>query len=138
MAMGSIPRMNAERGGRGARARAGADVPKKKADLKKVMPEIWKLVRPRRWLLGFGFFLMAINRVAGLVLPFSTKFLIDKVLPKSGNPHLLLPLVGLVFTTTAIQALTSFSLTQLLSKEVQRRSRRSGRSSASGRRSTRR
>jgi subfamily B ATP-binding cassette protein MsbA len=84
------------------------------------MPEIWKLVRPRRWLLGFGFFLMAINRVAGLVLPFSTKFLIDKVLPKSGNPHLLLPLVGLVFTTTAIQALTSFSLTQLLSKEAQR------------------
>jgi subfamily B ATP-binding cassette protein MsbA len=119
--MGSMPAMHGDRSrGGSARARAGADVPKKKADLKKVMPEIWKLVRPRRWLLGFGFFLMAINRVAGLVLPFSTKFLIDKVLPKSGNPHLLLPLVGLVFTTTAIQALTSFSLTQLLSKEAQR------------------
>ncbi len=120
MAMGSIPRMNAERGGRGVRGRAGADLPKKKADLKKVMPEIWKLVRPRRWLLAFGFLLMAINRVAGLVLPFSTKFLIDKVLPKSGNPHLLAPLVGLVFSTTAIQAVTSFSLTQLLSKAAQR------------------
>jgi subfamily B ATP-binding cassette protein MsbA len=119
--MGSMPAMHGDRSrGGSARARAGADVPKKKADLKKVMPEIWKLVRPRRWLLAFGFFLMAINRVAGLVLPFSTKFLIDKVLPKSGNPHLLLPLVGLVFTTTAIQALTSFSLTQLLSKEAQR------------------
>jgi subfamily B ATP-binding cassette protein MsbA len=112
--------MNAERGGKGVRARAGADLPKKKADLKKVMPEVWKLVRPRRWLLAFGFLLMVINRVAGLVLPFSTKFLIDKVLPKSGNPHLLLPLVGLVFTTTAIQAVTSFSLTQLLSKAAQR------------------
>ena len=120
MAMGSIPRMNAERGGRGVRGRAGVDLPKKKPDLKKVMPEIWKLVRPRRWLLALGFLLMVINRVAGLVLPFSTKFLVDKVLPKSGNPHLLLPLVGLVFSTTAIQAITSFSLTQLLSKAAQR------------------
>jgi len=112
--------MNAERGSRGARARAGADLPKKKANLKKVMPEIWKLVRPRRWLLLFGFFLMGINRVAGLVLPFSTKFLIDRILPTGGNPRLLMPLVGLVFTTTAIQAVTSFSLTQLLSKAAQR------------------
>jgi subfamily B ATP-binding cassette protein MsbA len=112
--------MNAERGGRGVRGRAGVDLPKKKPDLKKVMPEIWKLVRPRRWLLALGFLLMVINRVAGLVLPFSTKFLVDKVLPKSGNPHLLLPLVGLVFSTTAIQAITSFSLTQLLSKAAQR------------------
>jgi subfamily B ATP-binding cassette protein MsbA len=119
--MGSIPRVSAERsGGRGARARAGADLPKKKPDLKKVMPEIWKLVRPRRWLLAFGFFLMLINRVAGLVLPFSTKFLIDRVLGANGNPKLLMPLAGLVFTTTAIQAVTSFSLTQLLSKAAQR------------------
>ncbi|HEX4310993.1 MAG TPA: ABC transporter ATP-binding protein [Acidobacteriaceae bacterium] len=120
--MGSIPRVSGERsGGRGARARAGADLPKKKPDLKKVMPEIWKLVRPRRWLLAFGFFLMLINRVAGLVLPFSTKFLIDHVIsPLGGNPKLLMPLAGLVFTTTAIQAVTSFSLTQLLSKAAQR------------------
>ena len=120
MRTGSITGMNAERGARGARGRAGADLPKKKADLKKVMPEIWKLVRPRRWLLLFGFFLMVINRVAGLVLPFSTKFLIDRVMGAGGNPRWLLPLVGLVFTTTAIQAVTSFSLTQLLSKAAQR------------------
>jgi ABC-type multidrug transport system fused ATPase/permease subunit len=121
MAMGSIPRVSGERsGGRGARARAGADLPKKKPDLKKVMPEIWKLVRPRRWLLAFGFLLMIVNRVAGLVLPFSTKFLIDRVLGTNGNPKLLMPLAGLVFTTTAIQAVTSFSLTQLLSKAAQR------------------
>jgi subfamily B ATP-binding cassette protein MsbA len=113
--------MSGERsGGRGSRARAGADLPKKKPDLKKVMPEIWNLVRPRRWLLAFGFFLMIINRVAGLVLPFSTKFLIDRVLGTNGNPKLLMPLAGLVFTTTAIQAVTSFSLTQLLSKAAQR------------------
>jgi ABC-type multidrug transport system fused ATPase/permease subunit len=122
MRVGSIPAVNGEKsGGRSARARAGADLPKKKPDLKKVMPEIWKLIRPRRWLLAFGFFLMVINRVAGLVLPFSTKFLIDRVLPQhGGNPKLLMPLAGLVFTTTAIQAVTSFSLTQLLSKAAQR------------------
>jgi subfamily B ATP-binding cassette protein MsbA len=107
-------------GGHGARARAGADLPKKKPDLKKVMPEIWKLIRPRRWLLAFGFLLMIVNRVAGLVLPFSTKFLIDRVLGVHGNAALLLPLVAVVFTTTAIQAVTSFSLTQLLSKAAQR------------------
>jgi ABC-type multidrug transport system fused ATPase/permease subunit len=117
--MGSMP--NAERsGGRRARAQAGADLPKKKPDLKKVMPEIWKLIRPRRWLLAFGFLLMIVNRVAGLVLPFSTKFLIDRVLGIHGNPKFLMPLVGVVFTTTAIQAVTSFSLTQLLSKAAQR------------------
>jgi ABC-type multidrug transport system fused ATPase/permease subunit len=121
MRTGSITGMSAERGARGARARAGADLPKKKPDLKKVMPEIWKLVRPRRWLLAFGFLLMVVNRVAGLVLPFSTKFLIDRVLAEHvGNPKLLLPLAGLVFTTTAIQAVTSYSLTQLLSKAAQR------------------
>jgi subfamily B ATP-binding cassette protein MsbA len=119
--MGSVPAMHGDRsGGHGARARAGADLPKKKPDLKKVMPEIWKLVRPRRWLLAFGFLLMIVNRVAGLVLPFSTKFLIDRVLGVHGNATLLLPLVAIVFTTTAIQAVTSFSLTQLLSKAAQR------------------
>ena len=119
--MGSVPAMHGDRsGGHGARARAGADLPKKKPDLKKVMPEIWKLVRPRRWLLAAGFLLMIVNRVAGLVLPFSTKFLIDRVLGVHGNPNLLLPLCGIVFTTTAIQAVTSFSLTQLLSKAAQR------------------
>jgi ABC-type multidrug transport system fused ATPase/permease subunit len=114
--------MRAERssGSRSAIRAAAGDQAKKKTDLKKVMPEVWKLVRPRRWLLLFGLFLMAINRSAGLILPISTKFLIDKVLGPHGDPSKLLPLVGIVFTATAIQAVTSFSLTQLLSKAAQR------------------
>ncbi|HMD19130.1 MAG TPA: ABC transporter ATP-binding protein [Alloacidobacterium sp.] len=114
--------MKAERSGgsRSAIRAAAGDHAKKKTDLKKVMPEVWKLVRPRRWLLLFGLFLMAINRSAGLILPISTKFLIDKVLGPHGDPSKLLPLVGVVFTATAIQAATSFSLTQLLSKAAQR------------------
>ncbi|MFY9940373.1 MAG: ABC transporter ATP-binding protein [Silvibacterium sp.] len=83
------------------------------------MPEVWRLVRPRRWLLIFGLVLVAINRLAGLVLPLSTKYFIDVVLNKH-HVGKLLPLVGLVFLSTAIQAVTSFSLTQLLSKAAQR------------------
>ena len=118
MAMGSIPRMNAERGG-GHRARARADLPKKKTDLKKAMPEIWKLVRPRKWLLLAGLLLVAINRVAGLVLPFLTKPFVDQVITKH-HGDLLPRLVVEVFLATLIQAVTSFSNTQLLSKAAQR------------------
>ena len=100
------------------RAAAG-DQPKKKTDFKKVLPEIWKLIRPRRWLLLCGLCLMAVNRVAGLVLPASTKYLIDTVL-RQHHAEKLLVLVGIVFAATAIQAVTSFSLTQLLSKAAQR------------------
>jgi ABC-type multidrug transport system fused ATPase/permease subunit len=118
--MGSIPRMHAERGGGArARARAGADFPKKKPDLKKAMPEIWKLVRPRKWLLLAGLGLVAINRVAGLVLPFLTKPFVDQVITKH-HANLLPRLVIEVFLATLLQAVTSFSNTQLLSKAAQR------------------
>jgi len=113
--------MRAERSGghRSALRAAAGDQLKKKTDLKKVLPEIWKLIRPRRGLLLFGLGLMAVNRVAGLVLPASTKYLIDTVL-RQHHAEKLLPLVGVVFAATAIQAVTSFSLTQLLSKAAQR------------------
>jgi ABC-type multidrug transport system fused ATPase/permease subunit len=106
---------------RGAIRAAAGDQPKRKTDLRKVMPEVWKLIRPRRALLFFGLILVAISRVSGLVLPVSTKYLIDVVLnPRSPHPTKLLPLVGIVFLATAVQAATSFSLTQLLSKAAQR------------------
>ncbi len=115
----SMTSMRAERtpGVKSSNAASGA-TPKKKADLKRVMPEVWKLVRPRRWLLLGGLVLMAINRVAGLVLPLSTKYFFDNILHGNGSK---LPLfVTAVFTATAIQAVTSYSLTQLLSKAAQR------------------
>src|SRR5580700_8860973 len=106
---------NAERGG-GHRARAqAAGLPKKKTDFRKAMPEIWKLVRPRKYLLLLGLLLVAINRVAGLTLPFLSKPFVDQVLTKH-NGSRLTPLVIAVFTATVIQAVTSFSNTQLLSK----------------------
>ncbi len=76
-------------------------------------------MRPRRWALAAGLVLIAINRAAGLVLPASTKFLIDDIIGKK-HVALLAPLVGAVLIATAIQGVTSFALTQLLSKAAQR------------------
>src|ERR1700729_1636592 len=96
-----------------------AEPKKKRPPLRKALPEIWTLIKPRRWLLGFGFVLMVINRVSGLVLPASTKFLVDNVLVKKQAEKL--PwIVGAVLLATTIQAIPSFSLTQLLSKAAQR------------------
>ena len=54
--------------------------------LRAVLPLVWELIRPRRALLALGFVLMAVNRVASLVLPYSTRFLIDSVIIKQGAP----------------------------------------------------
>ena len=68
---------------------------------------------------GAGFVLMAINRLAGLVLPASTKYLVDNVISKR-QIQLLTPIVLGVLGATVIQGLTSFTLTQLLSKSAQK------------------
>jgi ABC-type multidrug transport system fused ATPase/permease subunit len=80
---------------------------------------IKELVRPRRGLLAFSFFLVLIGRACGLVLPVSSKFLFDNVIEKH-HPDLLLPILSAVVAATIIQGISSFSLTQLVSKEGQR------------------
>ncbi|MFL6306435.1 MAG: ABC transporter ATP-binding protein [Candidatus Sulfotelmatobacter sp.] len=87
--------------------------------LKAVWPEVWKLMRPRRGLLAVGFVLMVCNKLAGFVLPYSSKFLIDNVVAKH-QTGLLRPIVFAVLLATVVQGVTSFSLTQLLSKAAQR------------------
>jgi len=87
--------------------------------LKGALPEIWELIRPRKGIMAIGLVLMAINRVAGLVLPYSTRFLIDDVIIKR-HVFRLHQIVEAVIAATIIQGITSFSLTQLLSKAAQR------------------
>ena len=113
--------MGGERGAGSRQVRAGAlgSEPKRKPDLKKVLPEVWKLVHPRRWLLLFGLLLVSIKSAASLVLPYTTKYLLDNVFHQH-HTGLLLPLVAVVLAATAVQAITSYSLTQLLSKAAQR------------------
>ena len=82
-------------------------------------PEVWALIKPRRKLLGFGLVLIGINRLASLVLPASTKYLIDSVIAV-GRYERLGPLVLGILAATMIQGVTDYSLTQLLSKSAQR------------------
>lgn len=103
---------------RGA-ARATDAASSAKPKLLEAWPQVWRLIRPRRWLLLLGFGLMLINRFCGLALPASSKFFIDNVLYKRQSGSLL-PLIGVVLSATLIQALTSFALTQLLAKAAQR------------------
>src|ERR1700733_11080224 len=77
------------------------------------------MLRPRRNVLAIGFVLMIFSRVCGLVLPVSSKFLIDNVIGKH-KLSLLLPLVLAVLAATVIQAITGFAITQLVSKAGQR------------------
>jgi len=86
--------------------------------LRDLWPDIRELIDARRGILGAGLVLILIGRTAGLVLPWSTKIMIDDVLGKS-RADLLGPLALAVLIATIIQAATDFSLTQLLSKSGQ-------------------
>jgi ABC-type multidrug transport system fused ATPase/permease subunit len=91
-----------------------------KPKLKKVLPEIWKLVKPRLGLLSASFVLMVINRAAAFVLPLEFRPLVDKVMGEHGNLALLPPIIFEVVGATIVQGLTSYALTQMLSKGGQR------------------
>src|SRR6266436_7954753 len=84
-----------------------------------LLPDIWALIKPRRGILAVGFVLMAINRASGLILPATTKYLVDNVFLKH-QVGLLAPIVAVVLAATVVQGLTSFTLTQLLSKSAQK------------------
>ena len=74
---------------------------------------------PRKKLIFFGLFLILIKSAVGLVLPYSTKLFLDEIVP-SGDMQQLFVLVGVVCAAVLIQAITSYSLTLLLSVEAQR------------------
>jgi ABC-type multidrug transport system fused ATPase/permease subunit len=108
---------SAEKTTGGSAGRGGK--PEKKTEIFKALPEIWGLMRPRRGLLALGLGLMAINRLCGLVLPPASKFLLDTVIGKH-QMQLLMPLIGAVLAATVVQGVTSYTLTQTLSKAAQR------------------
>jgi subfamily B ATP-binding cassette protein MsbA len=85
------------------------------SSLRRVFHEI---IWPRRKLVFAGLILILVNRLSGLVLPASTKYLVDDVIRKGGG-ELLWPLIAAVAVAVAVQAATSFSLTRLLSVEAQ-------------------
>lgn len=112
-------------GGRGAtgegRGRGGsgrADEPKRKVTAEMAWLEARELVWQHRHRLALGFVIMLVNRAAGLVLPGSSKMLIDDVLP-SGDPGRLGALALVVALATLVQSGSSFALSQVLGVAAQ-------------------
>jgi len=104
-----------------------ADEPEVKADKKtekkklawKSLPDAWALLKPRKPILALGLLLIAVGKLAGFALPASLRLIFDDVIGKR-RVELLLPIILAVIAATAIQGLTSFTLTQLFSKSAQR------------------
>ncbi len=117
----SMGGMRSDRPSRGTGRAVAADLTAKrpKPKLKKVLPEVWKLILPRKWLIAGSFLLMIVNRACSFVLPLSAKTLINGVMV-GHNMHLLPTIIGAVAAATFVQGVTSYSLTQLLSTEGQR------------------
>jgi ABC-type multidrug transport system fused ATPase/permease subunit len=94
--------------------------PKKKAlPFKVVLRDAVELVGARKGRLAVGLAILLVNRVSGLVLPTTARWLIDEVVAKSRREMLPI-LLAAAAGATVIQAVTSFSLAQLLGKAAQR------------------
>jgi subfamily B ATP-binding cassette protein MsbA len=92
---------------------------KKRVTLSAAWREAQELVWAHRRRLAIGLTLMLISRLASLVLPLSSKWLIDEVVMNARTD--LLPTIALaVIAATVVQAVTSFSLSQILGVAAQR------------------
>lgn len=76
------------------------------------------IIWPRRKYVFIGLILIVISRLANLVLPYASKILIDDIIPK-GDMGELKTLLVIVVSAVVVQAITSFSLTRILSVEAQ-------------------
>ena len=95
------------------------DEKKKPLKLDEVWREAKELVWAHRRRIGIGLVLMLVGRLAGLILPATSKFLIDEVI--GTGKHDLLPLLaGAAMAGTLIQAGASFALSQILGVAAQR------------------
>jgi ABC-type multidrug transport system fused ATPase/permease subunit len=79
-----------------------------------MMPEIWKLVEPFKWVLAGGCLLMIVNRICSLAVPISSRYLVNNVMYKHQIEKLPL-IVGAVASAAFIQAITTYILSQQLS-----------------------
>lgn len=76
------------------------------------------IIWPRRKTIFIGLLLIIISRPAGLVLPVATKYLLDDAVPSEDFAMLKLIVIVIVISL-AVQAVSSFLLTRILSVEAQ-------------------
>lgn len=92
---------------------------KKKIDYTRAWAEARSLIWSYRWRLLLGLGLMLLSRAASMVLPYSTKFLVDNVFGQ--RQFEMLKWIALaVGLSTVVQAVTSFTLSQVLGVAAQR------------------
>jgi subfamily B ATP-binding cassette protein MsbA len=89
--------------------------PKSSVSISQAFKEfIW----PRRKVVFIGLLLIVVSRMASLVLPGASKYLIDEVIVNK-DVDMLKILIGVVAASILVQAVTSYLLTKLLSVEAQ-------------------
>ena len=88
-------------------------------NLAKVLPEIWKLVRSRRWPLAGCCLLIILNRFCSFAVPVSSRYLINNVMYQHQVEKLAL-IIGVVAGATSIQAITTYILDRYLAVTGQR------------------
>ncbi|MGE0042937.1 MAG: ABC transporter ATP-binding protein [Vicinamibacterales bacterium] len=116
--MGRAERASAGRGAAQA-ARAAGPGGGKSVSAGAAWREARSLLWQHRKRLGIGLALMLVSRLAGLVLPASSKYLVDEVITNQRH-DLLLPIALAGGAATLVQAVTSFALSQLLGVAAQR------------------
>jgi subfamily B ATP-binding cassette protein MsbA len=115
-----LPSSERARGRRSDEGRAVAPDPaKKKIDTAAAWRQARELMWARRGRLGLGLALMMVNRLSGLVLPATSKYLIDDVVGRQ-RADLLMPLAFAAGAATLVQAVSSFALSQVLGVAAQR------------------
>jgi len=91
---------------------------KKKINYSSAWAEARRIIWNARWRLAFGSFLMLISRLAGMVLPASTKYIGDEVFTNR-NYELIKWIALAIGISTLIQGVTSFALSQILGVAAQ-------------------
>src|SRR3954470_16027247 len=110
-------------GTRGRRSPVASAEPDKKSKKKLDPASVWREARGLIWAhhrrIALGLALMLVNRLAGLLLPAPSQYLIDDIAGK-GRAELLMPLALAAGAATLVQAVTSFALSQVLGVAAQR------------------
>src|SRR5688572_25931423 len=92
---------------------------RKKVDYKSAWAEARRIIWNARWRLAFGSVLMLVSRLAGMVLPASTKYIGDEVFTNR-NYGLIKWIALAIGVSTLIQGVTSFALSQILGVAAQK------------------
>ncbi|HEX5069902.1 MAG TPA: ABC transporter ATP-binding protein [Vicinamibacterales bacterium] len=100
---------------------ATPDTPKKKKiRWSAAWQEARQLIWARRYRLALGLLLMVISRLAGLILPWLSKYLVDNVVSGEKRVDMLPTLAWLAVGATVVQAVTSYGLSQILGVAAQK------------------